>query len=264
MSNTLHFMKIPIFSRYFLLLAVYSLLFTAHWAVAQDIPPAPNPPRLVNDFSGMLNSSEREILEQKLRGYADSTSTQIAIVILKTTGDYPPGDYAFELGKRWGIGQKGKNNGILILWATDDRKVFIATGRGMEGSIPDAISKRIISNIITPNFKNQQWYQGLDEATTEIIKRANGEYKAEDDQEANDGGGSVFFIVLIIFIIIFIIIRRKGGGGGGRYKSGGSWFPPIIISSSGSSSGGWGSSGGSDFGGFGGGDFGGGGAGGSY
>ena len=114
-----------------------------------------SPKRLVNDYVGILNGTENEALEQKLRIYNDSTSTQVTIVIVKSTLPYPAGDYAFELGKRWGVGQKDKDNGIVLLWATDDRKVFIATGRGMEGSIPDAISKRIISTIIAPAFKQE-------------------------------------------------------------------------------------------------------------
>lgn len=235
--------------------------------LAQDIPPKPNPPRLVNDFVGILSNGEQNALEQKLRSYNDSTSSQIIIVIVKTTGDYPPGDYAFEVGKRWGVGQKDKDNGLVLLWATDDRKVFIATGRGLEGAIPDAIAKRIITNIITPNFKNQAWYQGLDEATTEIIKRATGEYTQEAKGSGDGGSGFGIVFIIIILVFLFIIISNRRGGGGrnnGGYRPGGAWFPPIIITGSGSSSGGWGGGGGSSFGGFGGGDFGGGGAGGDY
>lgn len=237
--------------------------------LAQDIPPKPNPPRLVNDYVGMLNDGEKETLEQKLRAYNDSTSSQVTIVVVKTTGDYPPGDYAFELGKRWGVGQKDKDNGLVLLWATDDRKIFIATGRGLEGAIPDAIAKRIITNIITPHFKKQEWYLGLDEATTEIFRRAGGEYQNDNSgSSSSDGGGGVFVVIMLVIILVVLIIvisnRRGGGRNNGGYRPGGTWMPPIIITGSGSSSGGWGGGGGSDFGGFGGGDFGGGGAGGDY
>lgn len=249
-----------------LLLLAYCLLPLANWAVAQDIPPRPNPPRLVNDLVGMLRPDEREALEQKLIAYNDSTSTQIAVVIVANTGDYPPSDYAFKLGETWGVGQKGKNNGIVFLWATETRKIFIATGRGLEGAVPDAIAKRIISNEVVPNFKNQQWAQGINQAVDAIIAYAKGEYEAgkKDSNRDSDGGSGIIIFLIIVFIVIWLISRNNRGGGN-RYQRGSSWYPYTTITSWGSSSGsGWGSGGGGDFGGFGGGSFGGGGAGGDY
>ncbi|MFN8353383.1 MAG: TPM domain-containing protein [Spirosomataceae bacterium] len=231
-------------------------------AIAQDIPPRPNPPKLVNDLVGMLRPDERAALEQKLVAYNDSTSTQIVVVIVPTTGDYPPSDYAFKLGETWGVGQKGKNNGIVFLWATETRKIFIATGRGMEGAIPDAIAKRIITNEVVPNFKNQQWAQGINQGIDAIMAYAKGEYKADSSDSQGDGDltGLIIFIIILV-IIIWLISRNKGGGN--RYRRGDSWYPYTTITSWGSSSGsGWGGGGG--FGGFGGGSFGGGGAGGDY
>jgi uncharacterized protein len=246
---------------------VYCLLFTATLN-AQDIPAKPNPPRLVNDFVMKLSPSELQSLEQKLKGYADSTSTQIAIVIVKTTGDSDPYDYAIKLAKDWGVGQSGKNNGLVLLWATETRKLRIVTGRGMEATITDAVSKRIINTVLKPYFQAGQFYQGLDEATSEIMKRASGEFEA--DATSADDGSIIPFLVIIIIVIVFLIIAAKRGGGGrngGRGFMGASgWGGPIIFSSGGSSGWGGGSSGGDGggFGGFGGGDFGGGGAGGDY
>ncbi|NEU68876.1 TPM domain-containing protein [Spirosoma agri] len=233
------------------------------------IPNKPNPPRLVNDFAGILSSNEKSQLEQKLRTYNDSTSTQITIVIVKTTEPYPIGDFAFQVGRKWGVGQQGKNNGMVIAWATQTRKVFIAPGYGLEGAIPDAIAKRIITNIIAPAFKQEQYYQGLDAATTEIIKRANGEYKADPAQADGDGWGQFLIWGIVIFVIIIFISRRSGGGSSGSNRGGG-FFPPVFFPTSGwgnSGGGGWSGGGGSSgggFGGFGGGSFGGGGAGGDY
>ncbi|MFD2571457.1 TPM domain-containing protein [Spirosoma soli] len=233
------------------------------------IPDRPNPPRLVNDFVGVLSGSERNQLEQKLRAYNDSTSTQITIVIVRTTEPYPIGDFAFQVGRKWGVGQKGKNNGLVLAWATQTRKVFIATGYGLEGAIPDAIAKRIISNTIAPAFKQEQYFEGLDRATTEIIQRARGEYKDDTDQ-STDGGGVGFILLIFILIIVFFIISRRNRGGGNSGNRGGGFFPPVFFPTStysgwgGSGGGGWSGGGGSDFGGFGGGSFGGGGAGGDY
>jgi uncharacterized protein len=244
---------------------------------AQDFPPVPNPPRLVNDFTGTLRADERDRLEQKLKAYTDSTSTQIAIVMMKSLGQYDIADYAFQLGEKWGIGGKANNNGILILAAMEDRKVFIATGYGMEGAIPDALAKRIVSNFIIPNFKMEAYYSGLDQATDMIIKLASGEYKAEDVSSEGDHGGAILLLglFLFLFVILPLIKNRKdnnnhmGGRGGGIDL----WTTIMLANMlKGSGGGKWGDfssgkgsfGGGGGFGGFGGGSFGGGGAGGSW
>ena len=197
---------------------VYCLLFTAKLN-AQDIPAKPNPPRLVNDFVMKLSPTELSSLEQKLRGYADSTSTQIAVVIVKTTGDSDPYDYAMKIAKDWGVGQKDKNNGLVLLWATETRKLRIVTGRGMEATITDAISKRIINTILKPYFQAGQFYQGLDEATSEIMRRASGEFEAEP--RGGEDGSVIPFLIIIIVVIVFLIIASKRGGGG---RNGGRGF----------------------------------------
>ena len=163
------------------------LLFTLGLQ-AQDFPPVPNPPRLVTDFTNTLAASELGQLESKLVAYNDSTSTQIAIVMMRSVGQYDISDYAFRLGQAWGIGGGENDNGILILAAMDDRKVFIATGYGMEGAVPDALAKRIVENLILPNFRREAYYEGLNEATDMIFKLASGEYKAEDIESTGNGG----------------------------------------------------------------------------
>ncbi|MGV3557745.1 TPM domain-containing protein [Larkinella arboricola] len=253
------------------LAAILLLIVASVRAYGQNdvIPDRPNPPRLVNDFVGILQPDERARLEEKLRRYNDSTSTQIVILIVKTTDPYPIGDFSFQVGRKWGVGQQGKDNGLVLTWVPSTRKVFIATGYGLEGAIPDAVTKRIVSQIIIPNFKSEQWYAGLDQATDEIIRRANGEYQAEASDGDGGGGGIAFFLVIFIAFIIFIWISRNRGGGGrnNRNRGGGFFpvpFPTSTFSGWGGSSGNWGGGGGSSFGGFGGGSFGGGGAGGNY
>ena len=240
--------------------------------MAQDIPKAPNPPRLVNDFVGMLSEAEKQLLEQKLVSMDDTTSTQIAIVVIPTVEPFDMNTYAVELGRQWGIGQKGKNNGNLILWATDDRKVYIATGYGVEGALPDAYAKRVVDQIIIPNFKEGQYYRGLDEGTSAIMKYVSGEFDAEPT-EAEDFPIWVFILMLIIIYIIIKSISKNGGNRGGGMRNDSSW-PYTTYTGWGRHSGNWtgggfgggwsGGGGGGGFGGFGGGSFGGGGAGGSY
>lgn len=255
------------------LLSLVTLAGYAQSASLADsvIPARPNPPRLVNDFAGALSAQERARLEQKLTAYNDSTSTQITIVIVKTTEPYPIGDFAFQVGRKWGVGQSQKNNGLVLAWATQTRKVYIATGYGLEGAIPDAIAKRIIASDIVPAFKQQRYFDGLDAATTEIIQRAQGEYKADPRSSDDDGGfGGLFFLIVVGLIIFIIFANRNRGGGGSNRNRGGGFFPPVFFPTStgsgwGGSSGGFGGgSGGGGFGGFGGGSFGGGGAGGDY
>ena len=148
---------------------------------AQQIPPQSNPPRLVNDYAGVLNDVDENLLEQKLVQFNDSTSTQIAIVLIRSTGEYPVDDYAITLFRDWGIGQKNKDNGVLILAAMEDRRMTIITGYGVEGALPDAICKRIIELKLKPAFKSQQYYQGLDAAVTEIMQRTKGEFVSDGE-----------------------------------------------------------------------------------
>lgn len=247
------------------ILILFSFLLLNLAGFGQDIPPRPNPPRLVNDFVGNLLSAQQiSQLEQKLVNYNDTTSTQIVIVIVDSVEPYDMNTYAFELGRKWGVGQEGKNNGIVLLWAPGDRKVYIATGYGMEGALPDAYAKRIVDQVIIPKFKEIKYYEGLDAGVDTIMKYASGEYKAEPQ-----GGGEDSIIPIVVFftiIFLFIYISRKGGGGGG-FNSNGGGMPYSTYTGWGRSTGSWGggeSSGGGGFGGFGGGSFGGGGAGGSY
>lgn len=237
------------------------LLFLQSIVSAQDIPQKPNPARFVNDFvGGLLNQGQIDQLEQKLRAYQDSTSTQVAIVIVKSVEPYDINEYAVKLGRAWGIGQKDKNNGILLLWAPSDRKIYIATGYGAEGGLTDARSKRIIEQTIKPRFKQLQYYEGLNAAIDDIIKYESGEFEA-DPTAGDEGDGWVGILIFLILIAVVIYFMRKSGGGSGGH--GGGFVPYTTYTGWGSSSGGGSSGGGGGFD-FGGGSFGGGGAGGDY
>lgn len=257
------------------LLSSLLLLSFASGASAQQIDVIPKSDRLVNDRAGMLSSSEQRMLEQKLRTYADSTSTQIVIAIIQSLDGVPPAMYATELGRQWGVGQKGKDNGVVVLVSKDDREVFIAPGYGLEGAIPDAIANRIYRNIIRPAFRQGNFYAGLDRATDAIIAAAQGEFDAESapaSRSSDDGGGIGAANVFTILIILYFALKgfRRGGGssGGRRRKRRDRDGLPFIIFGGGGfgghGGGGGGGFGGGGFGGFGGGSFGGGGAGGSW
>ena len=244
------------------------LLFSLN-ILAQDFPPQASPPKLVNDFADLLSSQEESMLETKLVAYNDSTSTQIAVVTITDLAGYDISAYSFELAEKWGIGQKGKNNGLLILVAKKQRKTFIATGYGLEANLTDALCKRIITQEITPYFKQSDFYGGLNNGTTAIAKALLGQFNADEKQHKPSNYGIIFFVFLIIIVLIFLSNRNNGGGGGyrggyGRTFGSGGYFPMNFGGGSGFGGfgGGSGSSGG--FGGFGGGSFGGGGAGGDW
>lgn len=236
---------------------------------AQDIPPAPNPPKLVNDFTGTLTPDQERALETKLKLFDDSTSTNIAVVLVKTTGGTDIADYAIEIGRKWGVGQKDFNNGVVLLIAIDDRKLNISPGYGLEGALPDITCKQIIEDIIKPNFKGQDYYRGIEEGTDAIIQAVKGEYSAPENYGKSSGGPSIGRIIFITLMIIVFLALSGGKGGGGSFMSRrgfAAWTIGSMLSNSGRgggwSGGGGGSSGG--FGGFGGGSFGGGGASGSW
>jgi len=229
--------------------------------------------KLVNDFTKTLTPDQEQALERKLVAFDDSTSTQIAVVIIPTLNGNDISDFAVKLGRTWGIGGKEFSNGVLLLIdvGKGERKLHIATGYGVEGVLPDVTAKHIIDDIIVPNFKGDDYYRGIEEGTDAIIQAVKGEYKAPAGYHKRSSGGSVLRIVFIIIIIIIFLALSGGGGGGGSFMSRRgytAWTIGNILSNMGrSSSGGWsggggGSSGG--FGGFGGGSFGGGGASGSW
>lgn len=244
-----------------------------------EIPERPNPPRLVNDFAGILSQSENNVLETKLEQFARETSTQIVVVTVPDLEGYDPADYAFRLGENWGVGQQGKNNGLVILVKPKTRneqgRIFIATGYGLEGVLPDAVvNGTIIDNEMIPYFKQNDYFRGLESGINVIMDITRGEYTAEYYQEnyVKKGSGIPFFIVLIVFFIIIPALRSRKR----RFYSPGKnlpfWIALGMLSGTRSHGGsfsnfssGRGSFGGSGgFGGFGGGSFGGGGAGGSW
>ncbi len=221
----------------------------------------------VYDTANMLTKQEASALSYKLIKYADTTSTQIAIATITSLEGNSIVMLATEKAHEWGVGQKGKDNGVFILISKNDRKVHIATGYGVEHLLTDYLSKEIITNIITPAFKQQQYYRGLDASVDVIIKVLAGEYKA--DKKNKKGKGNIFIIILIVVIVIFIMSRgnnsNKGGKGGNRTQSldSSDILTTMLLGSLGNGRGYRGSSGGFGGGGsFGGGSFGGGGFGG--
>jgi len=245
----------------FLLLFIFLAGFTA--LAQRDIPPKPSEQTSVYDEADMLSSSDEERLEQKLINYADTTSTQIVVVTIQSLQGEYEGTYAAHWAHEWGIGQSEKDNGLLILVAEDERKIWMTTGYGLEAYLTDAKSKEIIELIILPEFRNGSIFGGLDKGTTAIFQVLNGTFEGAPQAGSGSGGlpirGVIFFIIFIV-ILISMFNKRGGGKNGGRNTGRSVLWDAIILSSLGRGSFGGGSSGG----GFGGGGFGGGFGGGGF
>ena len=183
---------------------IFFCIFMATTVSAVTFPDTPKPFRYVNDYTKTLSVKELDALEAKLADYGKETSSQIAVVIVPTTGEYEISQYAFELGDKWGIGRKNLNNGVLLLIAKDDRKLFIAVGQGLQGVLTDALASQIIRNQIRPYFRNEQYAQGIDNGLDYIIAATKGEFAAQVEEE-NDFGDVVPFIILTLFILIVVM-----------------------------------------------------------
>jgi uncharacterized protein len=254
-------------------LKILLLLVFSHLLFSAQVAPRPNPPRLYNNiskaFPNFLNQQEASALEQKLQQFSNETSNQIVVVIVDDLNGMDAGQYAFTLGNEWGVGQKGFNNGLVLLVKptgnAGGRDLFIATGYGLEGAIPDLMTKRIREQEMQPYLKAGRHYEALDRGTTVLMQLAKGEIDQKNYMKDTRTKGTPLVGVLIIIIIVVIIksIFKGGGGGGGyTYNRGGRhmyWGSPF------GGGGGRGSfGGGGGFGGFGGGGFGGGGSGGKW
>jgi len=246
-------------------------------ALAQDKLPVPEAPgSWVNDYAGVFSSAEVSQLDRKLNEFEYRSSTQIFVITLDDNGGYPASMLAPMIGEQWGVGQQGKDNGLLIVVDMQERDVFISTGYGLEEYVPDAIAKRIVENEILPHFKNGDYYAGIDAATGVLISLLDGKFTAEEYRKQSSGGGAGSIGGIIFMIILFSILfggRRRSTGMG---RSNLPLWLALGMLSGGRSSGSWGNfssgsggfgGGGGGFGGFsggGGGSFGGGGAGGSW
>ncbi len=255
--------------------AIAVTLLMATTEARAGVPDAPNPPRLVNDFANVLSSMDSSVLEDSLVRFARHTSTQVSVVTVSDLEGREIAEYAQEIAEKWGIGQKDKNNGVIILIKpkTEDSRgqAFIGTGYGVEGALPDVTCSRIVREVMIPYFQANDYGGGIVAGAVAVMKAVQGEYEADEDEGEEDIW--IFLSVLFVAIIIFFLLfsTNSGGDDHGRHithSSGDEWLMASILTNAASrgSSGGWsgGGFGGGGFGGFGGGSFGGGGGGGSW
>ncbi len=261
----------------FALAVMLCIAAPAAYAQAGCIPEKPSFQTSVYDYAGIFTKAQKDALERKLIAYSDTTSTQIVVASTKDLCGGDIGMTAIEWAHKWGIGQKGKDNGIFMLVSPNDRKIFIATGYGTEGSLTDAMTRRIIESRILPEFRKGDYYAGIDAGVDGIFQVLTGEFKADPKSE-NNGDSLLILLPIIIFVVVMIAAFSskkgnnnggEGNGGGGRKSSAAdALLTGILFGSmgrrSGGGSGSFGGGSGGFGGGFGGGGFGGGGAGGSW
>ena len=269
---------------------VVTLVMCLAMSMSAQVPDAPNPQRLVNDFAGIFSAEQVKVLEDSLVRFSKKTSNQVTIVTVADLGGMEASQFAYEVGEKWGVGGSKNNNGVVILIKPKNAtkgQAFIAIGYGVEGALPDASCSRIVNNEMIPEFKVNNYYRGVVRALNVILPVLANEYSIEEYENDDAGGVMGMFVLFMALIFVFtLIITTKDhndkdngrNGNSGTFGGGGSDIATAILLGSllsGRSSGrsddsfgggsfGGGSFGGGGFGGFGGGSFGGGGAGGSW
>lgn len=230
----------------------------------------------VVDEAGLLDAAARAQLDQTLAELETKTTDQLVVVTLKSLQGTSIEDYGYQLGRHWQIGQKDKNNGVLLIVAPNERKVRIEVGYGLEGTLTDAISSFIVQNSILPRFKAGDFAGGIRRGAEDIVQVLSGdaeEYKERASKAAvrEMTPEEVIVMIFFLFIVGLIILNVVAGilqglFGGKRRRRSGRWADSIPIIIGPSSGGGWSSGGSSSGGGFsgGGGSFGGGGSSGSW
>lgn len=248
------------------LVLLFSLIGSQSILAQDDIPNQPSPPKLyVNlskQFPNFLSPEQANQLEKDLQNFEKETSNEIVVVIVDDLNGYEKADFAIKLGEKWKIGKEKEDNGIVFLIkptkTNGKRTSFIATGRGLEGAIPDITCKRIVEKELNPNLKNNKNFEGISASLVVIKKLAKGEFNHKQYDKEGESPWWVNLLVIVGIILFVIVMRRRGGGGGFTAGAAGFFY--------GGGFGGHGSGGssGGGFGGFGGGSFGGGGAGGDW
>jgi uncharacterized protein len=244
---------------------LFFVVGTINIVAQDDIPNAPSPSKLyVNlskQFPDFLSSEQANQLEKDLRNFEKETSNEIVVVIIDDLNGYEKADYAIKLGAKWKIGKEKEDNGIVILIKPTEingkRTSFIATGKGLEGAIPDITCKRIVEKELNPNLKNNKNFEGISASLVVLKKLAKGEFNHKQYDKEGESPWWVNLLVIVAIILFVLFMRRRGGGGFTAGASGFFYGGGFGGHGSGGSSGG-------GFGGFGGGSFGGGGAGGDW
>lgn len=255
------------FLTFFILLASFSCSI---FAFASDNFPTPTSYKYINDYVGIIDNEQSKNIISIGKELEDKTGAQAVIVIVDSTNDVPIEDYSNKLFRNWGIGQKGKDNGLLILLALNDRKWRVEVGRGLEGAIPDALSNRIMESIAKPSFVEGNYAEGLTNAYSTFSDSIANEYGVTLSKSLNislpsennsRSSGGIAIAIIVVLVLLDLIFNRgrifslllqiafwnnigigngpRGGSGGSSGSGGGFGGFGGGSSNGGGSSGSW-------------------------
>jgi uncharacterized protein len=201
------------------------LLFVVFSAdLAFSAPSFPSLSGRVVDDANIISPAYIKNLEQVLAQHEAETNNQLVVATISNLQGLVIEEYGYQLGRAWGIGQKGKNNGVLLIVAPNDRAVRIEVGYGLEGTLTDAITSQIIQNIILPKFRSKDYTGGISEGVNAIISILGGNpvasinKKTASNNDNNVGGGLLLTFIILFFLVI--AFRARGGRGGGGFGGG--------------------------------------------
>ncbi|MBN2365541.1 MAG: TPM domain-containing protein [Calditrichaeota bacterium] len=228
---------------------------------AQNLPDEPD--QWVTDYVGILDGRQQNQLNDMLKSFEDSTSNQIVVAIFQNAQGYPVEEFTIRLAEKWRVGQKDRDNGIVLAIFMEERKFRAEVGYGLEDVVPDAYAFQIVSQIMPSYFREGQYYEGIYEAVAALMQASAGRYEGLPRKDLKDGAPTFPFVLMVFILIIFIsIFRRKkysnansrgwyhsgpfywgGMGGGGFSRGGGGGFGGGGFSGGGGSFGGGGATG---------------------
>lgn len=240
--------------------------FISHYSFTLEVPAAPE--ARVSDYALLLSKDSKYWLEKYLEAYEDKTGNQVVVATFDSLEGNSLEDFSIRLAEKWKIGQKGRDNGVILLIFKYDRKIRIEVGYGLEGSLPDAAASSIIRNVIAPHFRENDYSGGIKAGIEAIVNKLSGKdityLESEtvpdhwyDIHNLEKFIPAAFFLLFFLFFIVNLFRGRSSGYGGGS----GGWGGGGSFGGGGGFSGG---GGGGGFGGGGGGGFGGGGASGGW
>jgi uncharacterized protein len=226
-----------------LLLISICLLATIGFAQERAIPPQGG--YLIHDEANVLSQQDKAMLEYLVKSEDDSTSNQIAVLIIPSIDGDDIDSYANRVYNKWGLGTKKNDNGVLFLISVGDRRMRMEVGAGLEGALTDVQASRIDRDRVAPYFRQGDYASGVKAGVVSIIQTIKGEYKNDQPRQHRQKKPFSWVSLLVILIIIIISSRRRGGGGGGGYMSRGGWFLPMGGLGGGGGGGSYGGSSGS-------------------
>lgn len=236
------------------IIIIIAAFFAATLAFAEPNFPALTSPLV--DAAGILDSDARTVIDNRLRDYETSSGHQVAVATVPSLEGYDIRDYGNQLFRKWALGDKQKNDGVLVLVAPNEHKVSIEVGYGLEGDLTDAMSRIIIENAMVPRFKAGDYVGGIHAAIDDIVKVIGGQGDQVVERVNNQTALTIDDIMPLIILFLFILVILfnssrggrlmvipgggfSGGGGGGFSGGGGGWSGGGGSSGGGGASGGW-------------------------